>query len=480
VNQTRTVVILAAGEGKRMRSALPKVLHPMLGRPMLGHVLTAAGPLGAAATLVVVGHGADQVAGYVTAAVPDARTVLQPDPNGTGQAVRLALEAVPDVTGTVVVVNGDAPLLRPATLRALVEAHEAAGVAATTMSANAADPYGLGRIVRDQAGDLSRVVEERDATPREAAIREINAGVYAFDAATLRDALGKLSTDNAQGEEYLTEVFALLVGAGRRVAVHLVDDAEEALGCNDRAQLADLCARLRDRVNGELMRSGVTMVDPATTWVDVTVTVEPDATVEPNTQLRGSTTVGSGALVGPDTTLTDVVVGEGAQVVRTHGSESWIGPGASVGPYAFLRPGTVLAEEGKIGTFVETKNARIGRATKVPHLSYVGDATIGEYANIGAGTIFANYDGLRKNHSTVGDAAFVGSDSVLIAPVRIGDGAYVAAGSAISKDVEPGVLAVTRVPQRGVAGWVARKRPGTRSAEAAARATEGDAAADGQ
>jgi bifunctional UDP-N-acetylglucosamine pyrophosphorylase/glucosamine-1-phosphate N-acetyltransferase len=228
------------------------------------------------------------------------------------------------------------------------------------------------------------------------------------------------------------------------------------------------------------MRSGVTMVDPATTWVDVTATVEPDATVEPNTQLRGVTSVASGALVGPDTTLTDVVVGEGAQVVRTHGSEAWIGPGASVGPYAFLRPGTVLAEDGKIGTFVETKNARIGRATKVPHLTYVGDATIGEHANIGAGTIFANYDGVNKHHSTVGDAVFVGSDSVLIAPVRIADGAYVAAGSAISKDVGAGELAVTRVPQRAVAGWVARKRAGTRSAEAAARATQGDDPPDEQ
>jgi bifunctional UDP-N-acetylglucosamine pyrophosphorylase/glucosamine-1-phosphate N-acetyltransferase len=480
VNQARTVVVLAAGEGKRMRSALPKVLHPMLGRPMLGHVLAAAQPLGAGATLVVVGHGAEQVAAYVAQAVPEARSVLQPDPKGTGQAVRLALEAVPDAAGTVVVINGDAPLLRPASLRALVEAHEAAGVAATTMSAQAADPFGLGRIVRDGAGDLARVVEQRDATTQEAAISEINAGVYAFEAAALREALAKLSTDNAQGEEYLTDVFGLLVGAGQRVAVHPVDDPEEALGCNDRAQLADLCARLRGRVNLGLMRSGVTMVDPATTWIDVTVTVEPDATVEPNTQLRGSTSVGAGALVGPDTTLTDVVVGEGAQVVRTHGSEAWIGPGASVGPYAFLRPGTVLAEDGKIGTFVETKNARIGRAAKVPHLSYVGDATIGEHANIGAGTIFANYDGVSKNHSTVGDAAFVGSDSVLIAPVRIGDGAYVAAGSAISKDVAPGELAVTRVPQRAVAGWVERKRAGTRSAEAAARATQRDRPADGQ
>ena len=268
----------------------------------------------------------------------------------------------------------------------------------------------------------------------------------------------------------LTDVVGLLIAAGHRVDGRVADDPDEALGCNDRAQLADLRNRMRDRINGDLMRSGVTMLDPATTWVDVTVTVGVDAVLEPNTQLRGTTSIGGGALVGPDTTLTDVTVGAGAQVVRTHGSSAMIGAGASVGPFAFLRPGTALDESGKIGTFVETKNSQIGRGSKVPHLTYVGDATIGENVNIGAGTIFANYDGLIKSHTDVADAAFVGSGSVLIAPVTVGAGAYVAAGSAVQEDVPAGELGIARARQRNVEGWTQKKRPGTKSAEAARRA----------
>ncbi|WP_455709613.1 bifunctional UDP-N-acetylglucosamine diphosphorylase/glucosamine-1-phosphate N-acetyltransferase GlmU [Micromonospora sediminicola] len=469
----RTVVVLAAGEGKRMKSSLPKVLHPLLGRTLLGHVLAAAGPLGADRTVVVVGHGADQVREHLTEVAPAATPVLQERQLGTGHAVRIALDAVPDATGTVVVINGDVPLLRPATVEALVEAHEGAGAAATVLAAEVPDPTGLGRIVRDTQGQLEQIVEERDATPQQRALREINAGIYAFDVARLREALGKLSTDNDQGEEYLTDVFALLRDAGEPVAVHCAADHVETLGCNDRVELAGLRRLLRDRVNEGWMRTGVSILDPHTTWIDVTVTLEKDAVIDQNTQLQGTTVVGAGALVGPDTTLVDTVVGEEASVVRSHAVGAEVGPQASVGPYAYLRPESRLARKAKVGTFVETKKASIGEGSKVPHLSYVGDATIGEHSNIGAATVFVNYDGVRKHHTTIGSHARTGADNMFVAPVRVGDGAYTAAGSVIIVDVPPGAMAVARGQQRNVEGWVVRKRSGTAAAEAAQRAREG-------
>ncbi|MGX1612486.1 bifunctional UDP-N-acetylglucosamine diphosphorylase/glucosamine-1-phosphate N-acetyltransferase GlmU [Micromonospora chalcea] len=468
----RTVVVLAAGEGKRMKSSLPKVLHPLLGRTLLGHVLAAAAPLGADRTVVVVGHGADQVRAHLTDVAPAATPVLQERQLGTGHAVRIALDAVPDATGTVVVINGDVPLLRPETVRALVEAHEDAAAAATVLAAEVPDPTGLGRIVRDVQGQLEQIVEERDATPQQRALREINAGIYAFDAARLREALGKLSTDNDQGEEYLTDVFALLRDAGEPVAVHCAADHVETLGCNDRVELSALRRLLRDRVNEGWMRTGVSILDPHTTWIDVTVTVERDAVIDQNTQLQGATVVGEGALVGPDTTLVDTVVGAGASVVRSHALGAEVGPEASVGPYAYLRPESRLGRKAKVGTFVETKKASIGDGSKVPHLSYVGDATIGEHSNIGAATVFVNYDGVRKHHTTIGSHARTGADNMFVAPVRVGDGAYTAAGSVITGDVPPGAMAVARGQQRNVEGWVLRKRAGTEAAEAARRAGE--------
>jgi bifunctional UDP-N-acetylglucosamine pyrophosphorylase/glucosamine-1-phosphate N-acetyltransferase len=472
----RTVVVLAAGEGKRMKSATPKVLHPLLGRTLVGHVLAAAGAAEAERTIVVVGHKADQVQAHLAEIAPAATAVLQAEQNGTGHAVRIALEAVPDLAGTVVVLNGDVPLLRPATVASLVAAHESEARGATVLAAEVADPAGLGRIVRDTSGNLERIVEERDASAEVRAIREINAGIYAFDAASLREALSKLSTDNDQGEEYLTDVFGLLATAGQAVGVFVAPDAQETLGCNDRAELAALRALLRDRVNTAWLRSGVSILDPATTWIDVTVTLEPDAVIDQNSQLYGATTVAAGAVVGPDTTLIDTTVGEGATVLRTHSIGAEVGPEATVGPYSFLRPGTTLARKSKIGGFVEAKNAELGEGAKVPHLSYVGDASIGARANIGAGTIFANYDGVRKSRTVVGEAAFVGSDTVLIAPVEVGPGAYVAAGSAVAKDVPSGSLGVTRAQQRNVEGWTARRRAGTVSAEAAERAAAEKAA----
>ncbi|MEU5549488.1 MULTISPECIES: bifunctional UDP-N-acetylglucosamine diphosphorylase/glucosamine-1-phosphate N-acetyltransferase GlmU [unclassified Micromonospora] len=469
----RTVVVLAAGEGKRMKSALPKVLHPLLGRTLLGHVLNAAQPLSAERTMVVVGHGADQVRAHLAEAAPDAVPVLQAEQLGTGHAVRIALEAAPEASGTVVVLNGDVPLLRPETVAGLVAAHESERAAATVLAAEVPDPTGLGRIVRDADGRLEQIVEQRDATAAQLAVREINAGIYAFDAGRLRDVLGKLSTDNDQGEEYLTDVFRLLVSAGEPVGVHLAGDHAETLGCNDRVELAALRRLLRDRVNERWMRTGVSLLDPETTWIDVTVALDRDAVVDQNTQLRGGSVVGAGAVVGPDVTLIDTVVGPGATVLRSHAVGAEVGAGASVGPYAYLRPAARLAEKSKVGTFVEVKNSEVGPGAKVPHLSYVGDATIGARANIGAATIFVNYDGVNKHRTVVGEAAFVGCDTSLIAPVEVGAGAYVAAGSAISKDVPPGALGVTRAPQRNVEDWVTRRRSGTTSAAAAERALQG-------
>nr|WP_242624444.1 bifunctional UDP-N-acetylglucosamine diphosphorylase/glucosamine-1-phosphate N-acetyltransferase GlmU [Micromonospora kangleipakensis] len=456
-----------------MKSSLPKVLHPLLGRTLLGHVLAAAAPLRADRTVVVVGHGADQVRAHLAEIAPEATPVLQAQQLGTGHAVRIALEAVPDATGTVVVINGDVPLLRPETVAALVEAHEGAGAAATVLAAEVPDPTGLGRIVRDAAGRLEQIVEERDATPEQRALREINAGIYAFDVARLRDALGKLSTDNEQGEEYLTDVFGLLRDAGEPVAVHVAADHVETLGCNDRVELAALRRLLRDRVNEGWMRTGVSILDPHTTWIDVTVTVERDAVIDQNTQLQGATAVGAGAVVGPDVTLVDTTVGEGATVLRSHAVGAEVGPQATVGPYAYLRPESRLARKAKVGTFVETKKATIGEGSKVPHLSYVGDATIGEHSNIGAATVFVNYDGVKKHHTTIGSHARTGADNMFVAPVEVGDGAYTAAGSVIIADVPPGAMAVARGQQRNVEGWVLRKRAGTPAAEAAQRAREG-------
>ena len=476
----RTVVVLAAGEGKRMKSALPKVLHPLLGRTLVGHVLAAAGPLAADRTLVVVGYGADQVAGHLAEVAPEASPVLQEEQRGTGHAVRIALDAVPDASGTIVVINGDTPLLRAQTVAALVEAHEAAGAAATVLAAEVPDPTGLGRIVRDATGRFEQIVEERDATGEQRLIREINAGSYAFDAARLRDALSKLSTDNDQGEEYLTDVFGLLAATGEPVAVHVAPDATETLGCNDRVELAALRRLLRDRINEDWMRSGVTLLDPATTWIDVSVSLARDAVVDQNTQLRGATEVGAEATVGPDVTLVDTTVGAGATVLRSHAVGAEIGPRASVGPYAYLRPAARLATGAKIGTFVEVKKAEIGAGSKVPHLTYVGDATIGEQSNIGAATVFVNYDGVAKHHTVIGSHVRTGADNMFVAPVEVGDGAYTAAGSVIVDDVPPGAMGVARARQRNVEGWVERKRPDTAAARAAECARRAGRASEGE
>jgi bifunctional UDP-N-acetylglucosamine pyrophosphorylase/glucosamine-1-phosphate N-acetyltransferase len=469
------VVVLAAGQGTRMRSSTPKVLHTLGGRSLLGHVLAAAEPLRAATTVVVVGSGRDQVEAHLADVAPGALAVVQEEQLGSGHAAEVALTAVPDVDGAVLVVNGDSPLLTSRTLTALVAAHAAAGSVFTVLTAEVDDPTGLGRIVRDGRGAPQAIVEERDATEAQRAIREVNAGVYVANASTLRRVLAGLGTSNAQGEQYLTDALAPLVSGGAPTAAVRAENPDDVLGCNDRNELAARRRTLNDRVLDELMRSGVTVVDPATTWVDVTCSVAPDALLEPGTQLRGRTAVAAGAVVGPDTTLVDCAVEEGASVVRSHCLGAAIGPEATVGPFSYLRPGTRLERGAKVGAFVETKNVQVGEDSKVPHLSYVGDATIGRGANIGAATVFVNYDGVAKHHTTVGDHVRIGSDSMLVAPVTVGDGAYTAAGSVITTDVPPGAMAVARAPQRNVAGWVRRRRagsPAARAAEAAERRAE--------
>jgi len=490
------VMILAAGAGTRMRSATPKVLHRIAGRTLVQHALAAAAELDPARTVVVVRHEREAVAGHVKDVAPHVLIADQDDIPGTGSAVRCGLStldatavaaavangAVGDravldsqVQGAVVVTSGDVPLVDGALLTSLAEAHELAGNAVTVLTAEVPDATGYGRIVRDGDGGVSRIVEHRDATEAEREIHEINAGIYVFDATHLRDALTRLTTDNSQGELYLTDVLALAREAGGRVGALVAPDAAAVEGVNDRVQLAGAGASLNHRIVEAWMRAGVTVVDPATTWIDADVTIGQDATVLPGTQLHGATVIGAGATIGPDSTLTDVEVGEGATVTRTHGSASRIGPGATIGPFSYLRPGTVLGEDGKIGAFVETKNAVIGPHSKVPHLSYVGDATVGEHSNIGAGTIFVNYDGVAKNTSHVGSHVRIGSDNTLVAPVEIGDGAYTGAGATIRHDVPAGALGLNQVSQQIVEGWVERRRPGTPSAEAA-RAAQDEAA----
>ncbi len=465
------VVIMAAGAGTRMKSATAKVLHPLAGRSMLSYAVEAASALEPEHLVVVIGHQREQVQAHLDDIAPQVLTAVQEQPRGTGDAVRSGLAPLGELTGEVVVTSGDVPLLTGDTLRSLIETHRAEGNTVTVLTTIAGDPTGYGRIVRE-GGEVVRIVEQRDASEAERQITEINAGIYVFDGATLRAGIAALGTDNAQGELYLTDVIAFARSRAGRVGGSVLADSVQAEGVNDRIQLAALSAELNRRILRRWMADGVTIHDPATTWVHDAVDLAPDVTLLPGTSLEGATSVATGAVIGPDTTLIDVEVGEGAHVVRTHATLAVIGARADVGPFSYLRPGTQLGVKGKIGAFVETKNAEIGDGAKVPHLTYCGDATVGEGANIGAGTIFANYDGVHKSHTTVGKASFVGSDSVLVAPVEIADGAYIAAGSTITSAVGPGELAVARGNQRNIRGWVARKRAGTRTADAAEAALE--------
>ena len=455
-----------------MKSRIPKVLHALCGRSMLGHALAAASELGPERLVVVAGHGRDEVRAEAARHVPGVSVVVQDRLAGTGHAVRMVTEALGVMPGTVVVTYGDMPQLRAATLAALVREHAAAGNAVTVLTARVPDPAWYGRIIRDDGGSLAEIVEEADATAAQRTIDEINSGCYAFDGALLADAVKRVATSNAQGQEYLTDVVAILRGDGHQAGTVLAADPAEIQGVNDRVQLAQVRRAYNARLLEAWMRAGVTVVDPAATWIDVDVTLAPDVEILPGTHLQGRTTVGAGARIGPDCLLRDTSVAQDATVLYAVCESAEIGPGADVGPYARLRPGTRIGPGAHAGTHVELKNATVGEGAKVPHLSYVGDADIGAHSNIGAATIFVNYDGVAKHRSAVGDHVKIGADTMLVAPVQIGDGAYTAAGSVITEDVPPGALAVARGKQHNSEGWVERRRPGTPAAEAAARARQ--------
>jgi bifunctional UDP-N-acetylglucosamine pyrophosphorylase/glucosamine-1-phosphate N-acetyltransferase len=465
--------VLAAGEGTRMKSQLPKVLHSIAGRSLLGHVLNALSAINPESVRVVVGSGREMVEAHLAQIAPDAIAVFQAERNGTGHAVQIALEGIKG-NGQVLILAGDTPMLSGETLKEFVAAHIAGGFSASVMTAEHPDPTGYGRIIRGDDNLLLKIVEEKDASEDQKLIFEVNSGVYLFDLESLTKAITKLKSNNAQGELYLTDVIELIRESGGKVAPIVCEDYTETLGVNDRIQLAEAAAILRDRINQHHMENGVSILDPTTTWIDDSVTIASDVTVLPGSWILGSTAIATGAVIGPRTTLQDCAINSGAVVKESNCTASEIGANAVVGPFTFLRAGTVLANESKAGAFVEIKNSQIGIGSKVPHLSYIGDANIGEGTNIGAATIVVNYDGVAKHRTEIGDHVRIGSDTMLVAPVTVGDGAYTAAGSVITEDVPSGAIGVARSKQRNVLGWVLRKRPGTKSANAAQKAEKGE------
>lgn len=469
------VIVLAAGAGTRMKSRTPKILHTIGGISMVGHAIAAAQGLNPAKLAVVVRHERDLVAAHITSLDDSAIIVDQDEVPGTGRAVQQALEALDSqelLTGTVVVTYGDVPLLTTELLTELVGTHNADNNAVTVLTAVLDDATGYGRIMRHEDGTVLGIKEHKDATDAEREIREINSGIYTFDAAVLREALKSVTTDNNQGEMYLTDVLSLARNAGGRVAAVATTDRWQVEGANDRVQLAALGTEHNRRIVEGWMRAGVSIIDPATTWIDSTVQLAEDVTILPGTQLHGKSTVARDAVVGPDSTLTDVQIGEGAEVTRTHGSGAIIGENAHVGPFTYLRPGTVLGADGKIGAFYETKNVTIGRGSKLSHLGYAGDAEIGEDTNIGCGNITANFDGVNKHRTKIGSGVRTGSNTVFVAPVTVGDGAFTGAGAIVRKDVPAGALTLTVAPQRNAEGWTTANRPGSIPAHAAESAAE--------
>jgi bifunctional UDP-N-acetylglucosamine pyrophosphorylase/glucosamine-1-phosphate N-acetyltransferase len=451
-----TVVILAAGEGTRMRSAVPKVLHPLCGRPLIAWPVEAARGAGAGRVIVV-----DNPKRRLGDHLPDGVEVaIQEEPRGTGDAVAAAA-ALLDPTATVVVINGDVALLTAAAIKGLIDAHDAGEAAATMATMELEEPGAYGRVIRGEDGSVLRVAEAKagagDATAEELAIREVNTGVYAFDGGALIAALGMLDTDNAQGELYLPDVLPAMRAAGRKVGAHRIDDPDLTHGVDDRVDLAYAQQVAQRRILERHMRDGVTIVDPSSTRIDATVEIGRDTVIEPFAQLKGATTIGSGTTIGAMTTLIDTQVGDDVTILHSHLTGARVDDGATVGPFAYLRPDAHLHENAKAGTFVEIKNSEIGAGTKVPHLSYIGDADVGPGTNIGAGNITANYDGRNKHRTTIGANVKTSVDTSFVAPVTVGDNAYTGAGSVITKDVPPGALGIARSRQTNVEGYADRK-----------------------
>lgn len=447
------VIVLAAGKGTRMRSEMAKVLHEAAGRSLLDWVLTASRSLDPVESTVVVGHQAEAVAGTLS---DEVSSVVQDPQHGTGHAAQVGMGNLTDQTGTIVVIPGDMPLITGQALTELVAHHRETGAVATVMTVVLDDPTGYGRIVRGEFG-VDSIVEDRDATPAQKVINEVNTSVYVFEGTVLGDALESVTPDNSQGEYYLTDVIAHFVTAGHTVSALSVP-AEMGIGVNTHAQLADVAGVLRARINEDLLNSGVWMLDPSRVYIDADVVVEPGATIYPEVYLTGRTTIGSGAAVGPNVQAESCEIGQDAVVQQAVMIEAIVGRDALVGPFAYLRPGAVLERGAKVGTYVEIKGSTVGAGSKVPHLSYVGNATIGEKTNIGAGTITVNYDGYAKYATTIGDRVRIGSDTMLIAPVHVGDDAVTGAGSVITQDVPDGALGVSRDPQRNIDGYAEKRR----------------------
>jgi bifunctional UDP-N-acetylglucosamine pyrophosphorylase/glucosamine-1-phosphate N-acetyltransferase len=449
------VVVMAAGLGTRMKSDIPKMLHPVCGRPLLSYVLDAAAALEPERLVVVIGP--DQVG--VAAILPaDSERAVQAERRGSGDAVRVGMEPLAEFEGDVMILNGDHPLAGAGLLAGLRRHHVDCTARATVTTVVRADPGHYGRVLRDAGGDVARIVEARDASPDELAVTETNVGFYIFDAAELRRFVPTLTADNAQGEYYITDLVHRFLAGGDRVAAFLTADVEAGTGVNSRVELAEVNAIMRRRLLERLMLDGVTIDDPSSTYVDWGVTVGRDTTIRPQTTLTGATVIGARCSVGPGCFLKDVAVGDGASIVSSHLVACTIGPDCSVGPFAYVRPRTELEQGAKAGSFVEIKASRVGKGSKVPHLSYVGDTTIGENTNIGAGTITANYDGEHKHPTTIGSDVKVGSDTVFVAPVNVGDGAYTGAGSVITRDIPDEALGVARSRQENVEGYAGLRR----------------------
>ncbi len=440
-------VVLAAGKGTRMKSGLVKVLHPIAGRPMIDWPLEAARETGAAPVVLVVGHQAEAVRERFQGETGIA-CALQAEQLGTGHAVACALPALAGFSGTVLILCGDTPLLRGETLRTLLEFHRSRGATVTVLTARMDNPQGYGRVLRDNGGRVLRIVEQKDATPEESSVNEINSGIYCMEADFLRDNIHALGNDNAQNEFYLTDLVALAAAQGASCLAMVIDDDDEIMGVNDRVQLAQAARILRSRINRELMLSGVSLIDPEQTYIDLGVTIGPDTLIHPSCSIGGSTVIGNGCLIEAGVSISSCRIGDGCRIKAGSVLEkSELGTGVAVGPMAHLRPGTLLNDHVKIGNFVETKKTVMGEGSKASHLTYLGDTEVGRDVNIGCGTITCNYDGVNKHRTLIGDDVFVGSDVQLVAPVRVGAGAVIAAGTTVTRDVPPGSLAISRTPQ---------------------------------
>lgn len=450
-----TAVILAAGKGTRMKSSLPKVLHRVGGKPMVEQVLDAAQEAGADRNIVVIGFGAQAVRDAIGAR---AEFAVQGEQLGTGHAVMQVRPLVGDFRGTIMVLCGDTPLLTGDILQSLYENHRNTGAKASVLTATMPDPTGYGRVIRGGDGQVSKIVEQKDATPAELTVSEVNTGIYCFESQALFAALAAITPENAQGEYYLTDVIGILVSQGEKVGAVPVADYQATLGINSRVQLAEAEAILRRRKLLKLMESGVTVMDPASTFIDSQVEIGQDAVIYPFTWLEGKTVIGCGCEIGPNTRLTDTVVGDGSVLHFTYAHQCEVGANVTVGPYVHLRPDTKLCDNVKVGNFVEVKNSLVGEGSKLPHLSYIGDADMGKRINIGCGTITVNYDGKKKHRTTIGDDAFIGCNSNLVAPVTVGAGSYIGAGSTITKDVPPDSLGVARARQNNLEGWAKKRK----------------------